>query len=377
MDPLDICFVSTYPPTHCGLATFSSSLREAIVSKGLARSAGVIRVVEEPEPPRRSEVVAEWRWGDRASRDQALAALSAFDVAIVQHEYGIYPGDDGQEVVGFLRASPVPTIVVLHTVLSDPTPHQRLVIEQVMEAADLLVTQTDAARRRLVDVHAVTEDRVVVVPHGAPLNLDGSRILRRPEPVVLTWGLIGPGKGLEYGIDAMRHLDDLDPAPVYVIAGQTHPKIANRYGERYRDDLLKQAVDEGVADRVVFEDRYLDAGSLRALVRSADVVLLPYESREQISSGVLVEAIAAGKPVVATAFPHAIEQLASACGIVVPHEDPASIARALRRLLVDEGLSASMRSQARLEAERLAWPAVGGEYARLIRRILAEREAAA
>ena len=375
MDPLDIGFVSTYPPTHCGLATFTASLREAMTSNGGGRT-GIVRVLEEPEPPRRPEVVAEWLWGDRPSRGDALQALASFDVAIVQHEYGIYPGDDGQDVVGFLRASPVPTIVVLHTVLSDPTPHQRLVIEQVMEAADLLVTQTDAARRRLVDVHGVTAERIAVVPHGAPLNLDGSRILRRREPVVLTWGLIGPGKGLEYGIEAMRYLDDLDPAPVYVIGGQTHPKVAHRYGERYRDGLLKQAVDDGVADRVVFEDRYLDAGSLRSLVRSADVVLLPYESREQISSGVLVEAIAAGKPVVASAVPHAIELLASACGIVVPHEDPESIARALRRLLTDEGLASSMRSQAQLEAERLAWPAVGEEYARLIRRVLAEREAA-
>jgi glycosyltransferase involved in cell wall biosynthesis len=376
MDPLDICFVSTYPPTHCGLATFTNSLRDAMTSAGLVGDAGVIRVVEELEPPRRPEVTAEWFWGDRASRDAALAAMGAYDVAIVQHEYGIFPGDDGQEIVGFLRASPIPTVVVLHTVLSDPTPHQRLVIEQVMEAADLLVTQTDAARRRLIDVHALTPDRIVVVPHGAPLNIDGPPILRRSEPVVLTWGLIGPGKGLEYGIESMRYLDDLRPAPVYVIGGQTHPKVAHRYGERYRDGLLKQAVDDGVADRVVFEDRYLDAGSLRALVRSADVVLLPYESREQISSGVLVEAIAAGKPVVATAFPHAIEQLSSACGIVVPHEDPEAIARALRRLLTDERLATSMREQAQLEAERLAWPAVGAEYERLIRRVLAEREAA-
>jgi len=368
--------VSTYPPTHCGLATFTNSLRDAMTSTGIVGNAGVIRVVEELEPPRRPEVTAEWFWGDRASRDAALAAMGAYDVAIVQHEYGIFPGDDGQEIVGFLRASPIPTVVVLHTVLSDPTPHQRLVIEQVMEAADLLVTQTDAARRRLIDVHALTPDRIAVVPHGAPLNIDGSRILRRSEPVVLTWGLIGPGKGLEYGIEAMRYLDDLQPAPVYVIGGQTHPKVAHRYGERYRDGLLKQAVDDGVADRVVFEDRYLDAGSLRALVRSADVVLLPYESREQISSGVLVEAIAAGKPVVATAFPHAIEQLSSACGIVVPHEDPEAIARALRRLLTDERLATSMREQAQLEAERLAWPAIGAEYERLIRRVLAEREAA-
>ncbi len=246
-----------------------------------------------------------------------------------------------------------------------------------MEAADVLVTMTDAARRRLIAVHDVSPDRVAVISHGAPPNIEGPRIIHRAEPVVLTWGLIGPGKGLEYGVESMAYLSDLDPAPVYVIAGQTHPKVLLRQGERYRDGLRRLAAEQGVTDRVVFEDRYLDTASLRSLIRSADVVLLPYESREQISSGVLVEAIAAGKPVVATAFPHAIEQLVTACGIVVPHEDPESISKALRRLLTDDALAGSMRGQAEREAERLAWPAIGSEYFQLAQRVLAEREAAA
>ena len=131
---------------------------------------------------------------------------------------------------------------------------------------------------------------------------------------MLTWGLIGPGKGLEYGIEAMRHLRDLEPAPVYLIAGETHPKVLARDGERYREGLMKQAADLGIGDNVVFEDTYLDGPSLRALARSADIILLPYESRQQICSGVLVEAVSTGKPVVATAFPHAVELLSSACG---------------------------------------------------------------
>lgn len=372
LDAPDICFIGTYPPTRCGLANFGASLRESIAPA----SGGVIRVLEDPDHARRTEVVAEWLIGDRASRNEALEALRGYDVAIVQHEYGIYGDDDGQEIVGFLRRSPAPTIVVLHTVLSEPTPHQRLVLDQVLEAADLLVTMTDAARRRLMEVHGVEPDRVAVVSHGAPPNIDGERILGRPEPVILTWGLLGPSKGIEYGIEAMRLLRDLHPSPVYVVAGRTHPKVWVRYGERYRDGLLKQAADEGVADRVVFEDRYLDEASLRSLIRSADVVLLPYRSRDQVSSGVLVEAIAAGKPVVATAFPHAIEQLASACGIVVPHEDPEAIARSLRRLLTDGALARSMRDQARREAGRLAWPSIGRAYVRLAYRVMAARTAA-
>jgi polysaccharide biosynthesis protein PslF len=375
MDPLRICFIGTFPPTRCGLATFTQSLIEAMAPPRSGRTAGVVRVMETPEPPRRHEVAAEWLAGDEASRARALHALHDFDVAVLQHEYGIYPGPDGEGVVGFLRECPIPVLVVLHTVLSDPSEHQRLVLEQVMELAAAVVVPTHAARTRLMAVHDILPERIAVISHGAVSNLGASPV-GRLEPTILTWGLIGPGKGLEHGIEAMRHLSDLDPAPVYVIAGQTHPKVRARDGERYREGLMKQAAEAGLADRVVFEGRYLDAASLRGLARSADAILLPYESREQICSGVLVEAVSTGRPVVATAFPHAVELLASACGIVVPHEDPEAIARALRRLFTDPALEGSMKAQARREAERLSWPAVGHEYLQLVHRVLAEREAA-
>jgi len=375
MEQLKIAFVGTFPPTRCGLATFTRSLMEATAPPRSGRTAGVIRVLQTPEPPRRQEVAAEWIAGDEASRTRALGALGRFDVAIVQHEYGIYPGVDGEDVVGFLQESPVPAVVVLHTVLTDPSPNQRLVLDRILELADAVVVPTEAARARLKAVHDVDDELVAVIPHGAISNLAEAT---QPglQPTVLTWGLIGPGKGLEHGIEAMAHLGDLEPAPVYLVAGETHPKVRMRDGERYREGLQKRAVDLGVADRVLFEDRYLDPAALRALARAADVILLPYESREQICSGVLVEAVSSGKPVVATAFPHAVELLSGACGIVVPHEDPRAIARALRRLLTDPALEASMKAQARREAERLAWPAVGDAYLRLLHRVLEEREAA-
>ena len=375
MDPLKICFVGTYPPTRCGLATFTQSLIEAMAAQQSGSTAGVVRVMEGPEPPMYPEVVAEWVATDPTSSARAIHAMRAFDVAVLQHEYGIYPGPDGEELVDFLRACPIPVVTVLHTVLTEPSVNQRKVLEQVMELSETVVVPTEAAKTRLLAANEVTPERVAVIPHGAVPNV-GPSSLERAQPTVLTWGLIGPGKGLEYGIEAMRHLRDLEPAPVYVIAGETHPKVVARDGERYREGLMKQAADLGIGDNVVFEDTYLDGPSLRALARSADIILLPYGSRQQICSGVLVEAVSTGKPVVATAFPHAVELLSSACGIVVPHEDPKAIARALRRLITDSALADSMRAQARVEAERLAWPAVGREYLRLLHRVLAEREAA-
>ncbi len=375
MDPLSVCFVGTYPPTRCGLATFTRSLIEGITAGDARVRPGVIRVVEGPAPPRLPEVVADWSFAHRSSRADAIRRMRGFDVAVMQHEYGIYPGRDGAGVVDFLRACPIPVITVLHTVLTEPRAHQRRVLQRVLELSQLVVVPTRAARSRLLLAHGIAPDRVAVVAHGAVPNIGPSRP-SRAQPTVLTWGLIGPGKGLEHGIAAMAGLAGLQPQPVYVIAGQTHPKVAARIGERYRERLEKQAADLGLLERVIFEDRYLDGPSLRALVRSADVVLLPYGSREQVCSGVLVEAVSAGKPVVATAFPHAVELLASACGIVVPHDDPVAIARALRRLLTDRDLAASMRAQARAEARRLDWRSIGGEYLRLIERAFAGRSVA-
>ena len=237
MDPLDICFVGTYPPTHCGLATFGASLRDAIQPP----HSGVIRVLEEPEPPNRPEVTAEWYMGDRISRNAALAEMRDYDIAILQHEYGIYGGDDGEEVVGFVRASPIPVIAVLHTVLSDPSPHQRLVLEELMEAADVLVTMTDAARRRLISVHDVSPDRVSVVAHGAPPNIEGPTD-HPPSGTGRTH--LGAdrsrqGSGVRDRVHAVPRRPRI-PRPSYVVAGQTHPKVRLRQGERYRDALASR-----------------------------------------------------------------------------------------------------------------------------------------
>ena len=156
-----------------------------------------------------------------------------------------------------------------------------------------------------------------MVPHGATASLAGPSLAHGTRPVVLTWGLIGPGKGLETAIEALAALRDLRPLPRYIILGRTHPKVRLAQGDTYRDGLVALVHDLGLDDVVEFDGRYLDIDSLTLAVRQADIVLLPYESTEQVTSGVLVEAIAAGKPVVATAFPHAVEMLGTGAGLVV------------------------------------------------------------
>jgi polysaccharide biosynthesis protein PslF len=306
-----------------------------------------------------------------------IRILNSFDVVIVQHEYGIYGGADGQDVVGLLEALCVPTIVVLHTVLAKPTPRQRAILDGVIAAAAAVVTMTWTARSRLLDSYGTPPEKVFVIPHGAP---DNRVIAASPadsaRPRVLTWGLLGPGKGIEHAIDAMGVLRGRGLQAEYLVAGQTHPRVLDRDGEAYRQALVMRARDRDVADRVHFDARFLPAAALGELISGADVVLLPYDSPEQVTSGVLIEAVAAGKPVISTCFPHAVELLSSGAGLLVGRQDPAGIARALHRVLTEPGLSAHMSRCSADLAPDLLWPAVARCYRELSSSLTAERAGA-
>ena len=371
-----VALVSTYPPTVCGLATFTSNLSAAIAAPESGWSAVVVRIMDRAEADVHEEVVAQWITGDRASLSRAVAAIESSDAVVLQHEYGLFGGPDGQDVLELIEAVQVPLVAVLHTVLRDPTSHQRHILDQVMSSASLTVVQSEAARRRLIAVHGADAEQVVVVPHGAAANFVGPVLSDIERPAVLTWGLLGPGKGIEHGISALSLLQERSLAPVYIVAGQTHPKVLAAQGEHYRHQLQDQSRGLGIADRVYFDDSYRDWESLRALVRSVDVVLLPYDSRDQVSSGVLVEAIASGKPVVATRFPHAEELLSQGAGLTVPQGDFRAMAAALDRVLYEPGLAARMAAVSRREGAALLWPAVGATYRSLIAEVLPARAVA-
>jgi glycosyltransferase involved in cell wall biosynthesis len=363
-------FVSTYPPTQCGLATFAAALRGALLHD-TGDEGRVVRLVDAPMPGGR-DVVAQLVAGDAASLRQAAEHLNQCDVAIVQHEYGVYGGADGSEVLHLLDQLRVPSVVILHTVLADPTPHQRLVLEAVTAKADAVVTMTVTARDRLAAGYAVDLGKVTIIAHGAPaLGAATAGPAGRTGPfTVLTWGLLGPGKGVEWGIAAMALLRDLAPMPRYVIAGQTHPKVVLHEGEAYRDRLREQVRQAGLGPWISFDGHYRNATALASLVRSADVVLLPYDSTEQVTSGVLIEAVAAGKPVVATQFPHARELLAGGAGLLVPHRDPAAIAAALRSVITRRDVMSRMAAAAAATAPRLLWPAIADQYRELAGRLI-------
>jgi glycosyltransferase involved in cell wall biosynthesis len=367
-------FLSTYPPTQCGLATFNAALGTHLNAEG---TSGVVRLLAgdsvsggielDRAAPR---VTHTWHTDTSGGWQAAANALNRFDVAILQHEYGIYPGDAGAEVLPLLRALTIPSIVVLHTVLSNPDPLQRQVLERIGATADALVTMTDTARQRLTNGYAVDPRKISVIPHGAASRA-GTPRPDHDRPHILTWGLLGPGKGIEWALRALALLKDLDPRPVYTVAGRTHPKVLEQFGDAYRDSLKALAEELDVSDQVRWDDAYLGEDELTRLIRSADVVVLPYDSTEQVTSGVLIEAVGAEVPVVATEFPHAVELLADGPGLVVPHQDPEAMAAAIRHALAEPGMPGRLTGLT--GGPTLRWPAVAARYQALASRLLSVR----
>ena len=361
-------FLSTYPSTQCGIATFCEALVTHLQAAGT--EVGVVRLVDDRQvqlPP----VVHQWVAGEAHATDGVVAALDGYDVAVIQHEYGIFSGPDGEDLLEVVARLSVPVVSILHTVLTTPTPNQRRVLEWLVEFSTVLVTMTETARDRLIAGWGVDPARVVVIPHGATDNRSPAGYELPAGPTVLTWGLLSEGKGIEWALRGLSILRDTTELPAYRIVGETHPRVLERDGEAYRESLVALTHDLDLTGSVSFDGRYLSGPALRQVVREADVILLPYDSRDQVTSGVLTEAVVAGKPVISTSFPHAVELLSGGAGILVPQRDPVAIAEALEQLLTTPGLAGRMAATSRRLASSLLWPAVAARYLEVSRSLLA------
>jgi glycosyltransferase involved in cell wall biosynthesis len=364
-----IGLLSTYPPKHCGLATFAAALENGLIQAG--HHVEIVGVDDgDNNLPSKRLIAAELINGDLESRQWAVAVLSTCDVAIIQHEYGIYGGADGDEVIELLESLRIPKIVTLHTVPLNPTVHQKSVLMTIGDIADRVVVMSKAARDLLIHLYLFDRSKIVTIPHGAsaPSFEDVKQVEGTDEarPQLLTWGLLSAGKGIEHVIDALALLKDMTPRPKYTVAGITHPKVWAREGDQYRQSLIERAERCGVGDQVIFDDRYRGVATLRRFVASATAVILPYDSREQVTSGVLVDSLAAGRPVIATAFPHAVELLKDGAGILVPHEDPQALAQAIRTIISDPPLAEELSAEASHLAMSFSWHVVASEYSFLV-----------
>lgn len=376
-----IGFVSTYPPAMCGLATFTASLRVAMArNRGSSTGLDVVELIDESSNPgdERPEVIASIDPADSWSVERAAKQLAFHDAVIIQHEYGIWGPEMGAAVLDFAEALPSPSISTLHTLLPDPTPIQRRIIEGLSGMSSLTVVPTLGARELLLARYRVDERSVEVIPHGtarrhgpvapAPVLSTATR-----EPQLLTWGLIGPGKGLEWALRAVASLRERYPRIHYTIAGRTHPKVLAREGETYRRALEELTAVLGIEENVQFADGYLSDDMLHSLLHAANVVVLPYDSSEQIVSGVLVEAVAANVPVVATSFPHAVELANEGAVVTVRHRRPDAIADAIASLLDAPAAMEAMATAQRIVSANLEWGSIARRYEDLVEAIVSGR----
>jgi glycosyltransferase involved in cell wall biosynthesis len=306
----------------------------------------------------------------RAAR---LLGRMSVDVVLLEHEYGIFGGADGEYVLSFATELAQPLVVTLHTVLSEPSRHQEQVLSRLCAEAELVVVMTETARRLLTQAGTCPVEKIRIIPHGAPAVLTEVHTLDRrplyvpPHPdgavdggrfLLSTFGLISPGKGLETVLDALPAVVERHPEVLYVIAGQTHPKVAHREGERYRLELERRVADLGLAGHAEFDDRFLSIVELADLLAATDVFITPYRGREQISSGALTFAIAAGCAAISTPYWYANDLLASGAGRIVPFGDAEALAEEICRFAENPATLASARAEARRIGAGLAWSSV-------------------
>lgn len=376
--------VSTYPPRTCGIGTFAADLRATLLGASGVAGADLVAVVNEPSSPQRRGVlatIAQEVRGDYTRTARMLGRLD-IDVVLLQHEYGIFGGRDGEYVLSFAHELAQPLVVTLHTVLSEPSPHQAKVLTELCAEAELVIVMTDTARRLLVESGACPPRKVRVVPHGAPARLTARAADERDRAVphgyreeaggflLSTFGLLSPGKGLETAIEALPEIIARHPETAYVIAGRTHPEIAHREGEQYRLMLERRVLELGIGDHVEFDDRFLSINELSDLLSATAVFLTPYRNQEQIASGALTFAIAAGCGIVSTPYWYAQDMLASGAGRLVPFDDPAALADAVCRYLEHPDELAAARAEARRIGSSLAWPSVAEATASVLREAL-------
>jgi glycosyltransferase involved in cell wall biosynthesis len=358
--------LSTQAPTRCGIATFSAALKNSLNLQG--HEVVSVRIVHDDAPA--NEGARNWVPNTGRALNDMADELNHQEVVFIQHEFGLYGGPDGSEILQLMEKLYVPTIVIVHTVLPIPSNNQHHILRAITEMADGVVVMTESARRTLIDVYGVEISKIEVIPHGASIDRPQLPATLTPRPIILTWGLIGPGKGIEWVLDAMVGFKNLVPPPLYVIAGQTHPKVLASDGDSYRHSLEQRVIENGVEELVVFDNSYRDLRSLGRLIAAAAVVVLPYDSKDQAVSGVLVDAVAAGRPVIATEFPHAVELLTADVGITVPHKNPLRLFIALSRVLCEPSVAQTLTAGANRIAPQLSWDAVARQYSNFASRLL-------
>jgi len=369
--PTRIAVVGNYLPRQCGIATFTTDLCEALSAECGAAQLVAVPVNDTESgyayPARVRLALAQ---DDLSSYEQAAEFLNFtnFDLVCLQHEYGIFGGPAGSHILALLRRLKMPVITTLHTVLREPNPDQRRVMEEIATLSDRLIVMSELSSQFLQEIFRVPGSKIDIVPHGVPdlpfldPNFYKERFRVEGKAVLLTFGLLSPNKGIENVIQALPNILSKHKNVVYIVAGATHPHILRREGDHYRAHLQALAKEMGVESRVIFHNRFVRPEEMVEFIGAADIYITPYRHEEQVVSGTLAYALGAGKAIISTPYWHAIELLDDRRGALVPFQDPDAIARKTIELLDTPAIRHAMRIRAYQYARGMVWKRVAQGY---------------
>ncbi len=381
--PRTIAFIGNYVPRQCGIATFTADLLAAIAAEAQGSECWAIAMNDVPEGYRYPSQV-RFELDQKNLSDYRLAAdflnMHLVDVISLQHEFGIFGGANGAYILETIRNLRTPVVTTLHTVLESPSPGQRAVMEELISISTRLVVMSRKGEEILRRVYGTPGEKIGVIHHGVPdtpfvdPNFYKDQFGVEGRKVILTFGLLSPGKGIEYMIEAMAEVVRIHPEAVYMVLGATHPHIKREQGESYRLSLQRQARELGVEDHLIFHNRFVSLQELCEFLGAADIYVTPYLQKEQIVSGTLAYALAAGKAVVSTPYWYAEEMLSKGRGKIVPFRDPKALASAVIELLDNEVERHAMRKRAYTFSRKMIWKEVAHRYLALFSEVKQERE---
>jgi len=358
-------------PRRCGIATFTTDLQRAISTSRSNLETCIVAMTDHGQTYRYPASVA-FQVRDDAIEDYVRAAdflnSGRFDVACLQHEFGIFGGDAGANILELISRLTMPIVTTLHTVLAKPNLDQRAVMERIVEGSSRIIVMANKGSELLRSAYRVPDEKIEVIAHGIPdfpfvgPDTAKAKLGFSDRSVILTFGLLSPSKGIEVMIDAMPSILQRRPDAVYVVLGATHPNLVRDQGETYRQSLMTRVRELGIEDNVVFLDQFVDQATLLEFISMSDVYVTPYLNEAQMTSGTLAYSFGLGKPVVSTPYWHARELLADGRGILVPFGDAAAIGNEIAELLTDAPRRQAMRERAYASSRSMTWDRTAERY---------------
>ena len=382
---MNILNVGTYSPQQCGIASFSKDLRDNLIRLGEHIS---IAAVSDPHytyqyPNEVSYVLRQTNKEDYANTANTVNRDYGIDLVIIQHEYGIYGGADGEYLLDFTSQLKKPFVLVTHTVVPTPTNGQRTVLRNLCQQAAGIVCMTKTSARLATQIYEAEADKVHVIQHGVPAFRQKNRCQLKREygfenkDLITTFGLIGPGKGIEIGIRTMKELVSQHKDLMYLIVGRTHPMLVKHEGEQYREMLTDLVIELGLEDNVSFINRFLEPEELGDYLYMTDIYLSPYPHADQAVSGTLAYALGCGRAIVSTPYLYAQEMVAEGQrGLVAPNATPMALAELLNRILAEPDLKLILEKRAAKLGGKIKWPYIAQQYAMLAENVFKSELAA-